>query len=119
MQQLLFLETVLKLSGAVVLLFLPLTACSVLGLPKPQSGLWPRLLGSVLAGIAGATYIEGSSSEHGLGIAGCAVINIVAVAVILTLLVLGAVGKTRRARWSLGLLAVLLSVLSLLELAQV
>lgn len=117
-QQLLFIETVLKLSGGVVLLLLPLTACHLLGLPKPQSGIWPRLLGSVLVGLAAATYLEGATTIHALGIAGCAVINIVAVAVIVTLLILGGAGKSRRARLVLGLLAVVLTLLSLLEIAQ-
>ena len=119
MQQLLYIETILKLSGGLVLLLLPLTACSVLGLPKPQSGLWPRLLGSVLVGLAGATYIEGATSARGLGMAGCVVINMVAVAAILTLLVLGAAGQSRRGRAILALLAAALVVLSFLELGQI
>jgi len=118
-QQLLYIETVLKLSGGLVLLLLPLTVCSVFGLPKPQSGLWPRLLGAVLIGIAGATYIEGATTVRGLGMAGCVVINMVAVAVILTLLILGAAGTTQRARWILALLALALSGLSFLELGQI
>ncbi|MCH9808044.1 MAG: hypothetical protein K0U74_09945 [Alphaproteobacteria bacterium] len=114
-----FLETVLKLGGGGVLLLLPLSACHILGLPKPQSGFWPRLLGSVLVGIGGATYIEGATPTHGLGMAGCALINIVAVAVIVSMLILGGIGKTRRARWVFSLLAVLLGVLGLAELTQI
>ncbi len=119
MQQLLYIETILKFSGGLVLLLLPLTACSVFGLPKPQSGLWPRLLGTVLIGIAGATYIEGATGTHGLGMAGCLVINMVAVASILTLLTFGAAGKSRRARGILALLALALLLLSFLELGQI
>ncbi|MBU1211501.1 MAG: hypothetical protein KJ587_09540 [Alphaproteobacteria bacterium] len=119
MQQLLYIETILKLSGGLVLLLLPLTACSIFGLPKPQTGLWPRLLGAVLIGIAGATYVEGATTVHGLGMAGCVVINMVAVAVILTLLILGAAGSAHRGRWILALLALGLSGLSFLELGQI
>lgn len=119
MQQLLYIETILKLSGGLVLVLVPLTACSVFGLPKPQSGLWPRLLGSVLVGIAGATYIEGATSVDGLGMAGCLIINVVAAATILTLLTFGAAGTSRRARGVLALLAVLLLLLSFLELGQI
>ena len=118
MQQLLFIETVLKLSGGLVLLLIPLTACRIFGLPKPQTGLWPRLLGAVLVGLAGATYIEGASGKHGLGMAGACIINAVAAFVILTLLALDAAGNTQRGRLILALLAVALLVLCLLELAQ-
>ncbi len=119
MQQLLYLETILKLSGGAVLLLVPLTACRLFGLPKPPSGLWPRLLGSVLVGLAGATYLEGATDVRGLGMAGLAIINFVAVVAILTLLALGAAGTTRRAKSTLALLALVLLVLGLLELAQV
>lgn len=118
MQQLLFIETVLKLSGGLVLLLLPLTGCRVFGLPKPQTGLWPRLLGAVLVGFAGATYIEGATGEHGLGMAGCSIINAVAAAVILILLALDAAGNTQRGRLILALLALALLALCLLEIAQ-
>ncbi len=118
MQQLLYIETVLKLSAGLVLVLLPLMACRVLGLPRPQSGLWPRLLGAVLIGLAGATYIEGSTNLHGLGMAGCAIINLVSVVVVLTLMALGGVGNTRRSKFSMALLALALMVLGILELAQ-
>jgi hypothetical protein len=117
-QQLLFIETVLKLSGGLVLLLLPLTACGVFGLPKPQTGLWPRLLGAVLIGLAGATYVEGATGQHGLGMAGCCIINVVAALVILTLLALDAAGNTQRGKLILALLAVALLMLCVLELAQ-
>lgn len=119
MQQLLFIETILKLTGGLILLLVPLTACSVFGLPKPQSGLWPRLLGAVLVGLAGATYVEGGTDVDGLGMAGCVVINMVAVAAILTLLTLGAAGNSRRGRGILALLSLALFFLSLLELGQI
>ncbi len=118
MQQLLFIETVLKLAGGLVLLLLPLTACSVFGLPKPQSGLWPRLLGAVLVGLAGATYIEGATEAHGLGMAGSGIINAVAATAILAMLALGAAGTSRRGRFILALLALALLFLCLLEIAQ-
>lgn len=119
MQQLLFVETVLKLTGGVLLLLLPLTLCRIFGLPKPQSGLWPRLLGAVLVGLAGATYVEGATQLNGLGMAGLVIVNMVAVAVILTLLALGGAGATQRSRFTFAGLALILLVLGLLELSQV
>lgn len=118
-QQLLYIETVLKLSGGLVLVLLPLMACRVLGLPRPQSGLWPRLLGAVLIGLAGATYLEGSTELRGLGMAGCAIINLVSVIVILTLMALGGAGSTRRSKASMALLSFVLMLLGILEVAQV
>lgn len=119
MQQLLYIETILKLSGGLVLLIMPLMACSLFGLPKPQSGLWPRLLGAVLVGIAGATYVEGATPTHGIGMAGLVIINMVAFAVIITVLILGAAGTSRRSRGVLALLALALLGLSFLELGQI
>jgi len=106
----------LKLSGGLVLLFAPLTAAHVFGLPKPQTGLWPRLLGAVLMGLAGATYLE-AVKHDGLSMAGCVVINLLASAVIISLLALGAAAPSRRGRAVLGLLAVLLAGLALFEIA--
>ncbi|MEQ8822808.1 MAG: ABC transporter permease [Filomicrobium sp.] len=119
MQQLLYIETVLKLTGGLVLVFMPLMACRVLGLPRPKSGLWPRLLGAVLLGLAGATYIEGGTELRGLGMAGCAIINLVSVIVILSLIALDGAGVTRRAKASMALLSVTLMVLGILEIAQI
>ncbi len=120
MQQLLWVETLLKGSGGLVLLLLPLTAAHLLGLSKPPSGLWPRLLGSVLLGLAAATYIEGATgASRGLGIAGCAAINLIAAGAILSMLVLGGAASTVRGRAILALLAGLLVLLSLFEIANV
>ncbi|MEO1207154.1 MAG: ABC transporter permease [Pseudomonadota bacterium] len=120
MQQLLFLEMVLKLSAGCVLVLLPLTASRVLGLPKPERGVWHRLLGSVLIGLAGAIYLEGRlPGSSGLGLAGLVVINLSAVAVVFSSLVLNLGASTGRGRSILALTAVLLLVLSILEIAHV
>jgi len=40
-----------------------------LGLPRTETGFWPRLLGALLIGLAGATFLEGSSpGSRGLGL---------------------------------------------------
>ncbi|MDX2258165.1 MAG: ABC transporter permease [Hyphomicrobiaceae bacterium] len=118
MHQLLWFETLLKGAGGAVLLLLPLTAAQVLGLPKPRSGLWPRLLGAVLLGLAAATYMEGAAQgSRGLGLAGAIAINLVAAAVITTLLVLEGAAETVRGRLILAILAGLLVLLALVEIA--
>ncbi|MEL7048127.1 MAG: ABC transporter permease [Pseudomonadota bacterium] len=120
MQQLLFAEMVLKLTSGLILIFLPLTTSRVLGLPKPERGLWHRLLGSVLIGLAGAVYLEGRlPGSSGLGLAGLVVINLAAFAVLLSSLILNLGAPTARGRTILALTAVLLLGISLIEIAYV
>jgi hypothetical protein len=75
-QQLLWLETLLKFVPGLLLALAPLTTLRVLGLPRPETGFWPRLCGALLIGIAGALFLEGTSRGHGLSLAGCIVINL-------------------------------------------
>lgn len=111
---------VLKLAAGCVLVLLPLTTSRVLGLPKPERGLWHRLLGAVLLGIAGAIYLEGRLPQSsGLGLAGLVVINLAAVAILFSSLVLNLGASTGRGRTILALTALLLLGLSLLEIAHV
>ena len=88
MQQLLWLETLLKLVPGILLALAPLTTLRLLGLPRPDTGFWPRLCGAMLVGLAGALFLEGTSRGHGLGLAGTIVINLCGGAVLATLLVL-------------------------------
>ncbi len=118
LQQLLWIETLLKLAGGLSLLLAPTTVIRVLGLPASGAVLWPRLLGAVLVGLAGATYIEGAwPSSRGLGLAGCIVINLVAAASIATVATLGGGADTRRGRAALWLLVTILTLLVLFEIA--
>lgn len=116
--QLLWLETLLRLSAGVVLLITPQTAARVLGLPLPQALLWPRLLGALLVGMAAATSLEGSvSGSRGLGLGGLVVINLITAAVLVTLLVLQRGSQTRRGRIFLWIVAVALASLGVIEIA--
>lgn len=120
MQQLLYLEFLLKLTGGAVLLLLPHTTARALGLPKPQHGLWQRLLGALLAGLAGAIYLEGRlPGSSGLGLAGLVVINLFGAAALLSSLILGLGAQTARGRFILGLMSLLLFILALVEIAYV
>jgi hypothetical protein len=111
--QLLWLETLLKLAGGTALVLFPLTSIKVLGLPAAASSFWPRLLGAVLIGLAGATFIEGAwEGSRGLGLAGLIVINVVLAALF------GGGAQTRRGAFALGALVVLLFVLALVEIAH-
>jgi len=116
--QLLWLETLVRLSAGLVLLIMPLTAARVLGLPLPQAVLWPRLLGALLVGMAAATLLEGSVADaRGLGLGGLVLINLITAAVIITLLVLERGSQTKRGKLFLWTLAIMLFGLGLIEIA--
>lgn len=120
MQQLLWLETILKLAGGFVLLAAPLAAIKVLGLPQSASGFWPRLLGAVLIGLGAAIFMEGAwEGSRGLGLAGLIVINVLSAALIAAVALLGGGAATRRGTITLWSLVVLLLVLVLFEIAHV
>ncbi|MCC7252163.1 ABC transporter permease [Hyphomicrobium sp.] len=119
MQQLLWLETLLKLAGGAALVLAPLATIKILGLPASASGFWPRLLGAVLIGIAGATFIEGAwEGSRGLGIAGLIMINLLSAAVVALVALFGVGAQTRRGAAALWVLVVLLLVLVLVEIAH-
>ena len=115
-QQLLWIETLLKFSGGLVLLLVPLTAARVLGLPKPASALWPRLLGAVLIGLAAATFLEGQGgAPRGIGLGALFAINLSASIPLLILLGTGRAASTRRGRLTLWTLLVALLTLASIE----
>ncbi|MBN9354656.1 MAG: ABC transporter permease [Hyphomicrobium denitrificans] len=118
MQQLLWLETLLKLAGGGLLLIAPLTTIKVLGLPQAASAFWPRVLGAMLVGIGAAAFIEGAwDGSRGLGLAGLIVINLIGATVIAVTALFGSAG-TRRGSFTLWALVVLLLVLVLFEIAH-
>ena len=115
-QQLLWIETLLKLTGGLVLALMPRLSARLFGLPVGEMVLWPRLLGAVLIGLAAATYIEGSMpGSRGLGLAGLTAINGVAGLILLGLLLAGGGATTIRGRFALWILTVLLFLLAVIE----
>lgn len=120
MQQLLWIETLLKLSGGIVLLAMPRLAIRLLGLPSGDSSFWPRLLGGVLIGLAGALYLEGATTgSKGLGMGGAVLINLAAAGAVAGHVALNRATGTARGRLVLWLLVALLFLLSLIEIAHV
>ncbi len=116
--QLLWLEVVLKLSAGVVLLVAPAATAAVLGLPRPGSGFWPRLLGAVLVGLAAASALYGFLLPgRGLSLAGSLAVNLASAALLFATLMLGP-PPSRRGRAVLWLLTGLLLLLSLFEIAH-
>lgn len=118
-QQLLWIETLLKLSAGLLLALVPRSTLGVLGLPRTETGFWPRLLGALLIGLAGATFLEGRSpGSHGLGLAGCVIVNFSGVSMMATLLVLDAGPASTRGRAMMWTLVILLILLCVLEIAN-
>lgn len=118
MQQLLWIETVLKLAGGLVLLVAPRVAIAMLGLPPGAGAFWPRLLGGVLVGIAAALYIEGAlPGSKGLGLAGVVMINLAAATIAAGQLATRKASPSARGTIVLWLLVALLFLLSLVEIA--
>jgi hypothetical protein len=117
-QQLLSIEILLKLAGGLFLMLAPLSTIKLLGLPRTESGFWPRLLGAVLIGLAGALYVEGRTpGSQGLGLAGCVIVNFSAVSILAGSLALDAGPPSARGRAVVWALVVLLVCLSVLEIA--
>ena len=117
MQQLLWIETLLKLVPGLLLALAPLTTLRILGLPRPDTGFWPRLTGALLVGIAGALFIEGTHSGHGLGLAGAIIINLSGATVLATLLALDRGPASTRGRAVVWALTCTLVILSVFEIA--
>lgn len=120
LHQLLWLEVLLKFSAGIVLLLFPISAARLLGLPHANIGFWPRLMGTLLIGIAGAIYLEGSQltqfKHGGLSVGGIAVINMAAILGLIGLIIMRLV-RTTRGILALWGLVVLLFLLVLFEIA--
>lgn len=119
MQQLIWLETLLKLIGGGLLLLLPLTTIRALGLPRSDSGFWPRLLGAVLIGLAGAFYLEDRfPGSKGLALGGAIIVNMAVATALIIMLALGGGAPKPRGRLALWLLVIVLVGLGLIEIAH-
>jgi hypothetical protein len=120
MQQLLFLEAVVKAAIGLILMIAPGAAFKVAGLPPVPTGFWPRVLGATLFGIAGANLIEGTLlGSRGLGLAGSLAINFAIAAMLTIQLALNAAATTVRGKLLLWVLVAILYVLILVEIAHV
>ena len=117
-EQLLWIEFVVKLASGAVLALAPKLLARITGLPPAESPFWPRLLGGILIGIAVAALVEVRfKSSIGLGLAGAVSVNVAAAATIGSLLILGQGGSSRRGRFALWLAAAGLLILALVEIA--
>ncbi len=120
MLQLLWFETILKAAFGLPLLLLPLTVIRILGLPRPDSGFWPRFVGAVCCGISIGVFvsIRFPQAHGGIGPAGLIPINLAAAAALIASLIMGSAAPTRRGRIAVLVCAVTLLSLGFLEIAH-
>jgi hypothetical protein len=120
-QQILWVEVVLKAASGLALIILPLTAIRVFGMQKPETGFWPRLLGAVVLGIAAAVFVtlQFPDARGGLGPAGLIPINLAGAAAMIAPLIMGTAAPTRRGRFFIVVNAVALTSLAFLEIAHI
>jgi hypothetical protein len=120
-QQLLWFEVVLKSVAGLVLVLLPLTALRFVGMQRPETGFWPRLLGGIVLGIAAGVFItlRFPEARGGIGPAGLVAVNLAGAAMLIAPLIMGTAAPTRRGRAVIVLGAVTLLALAFLEIAHV
>jgi hypothetical protein len=117
-QQLLWIETLIKLAAGLTLIIVPRGTARLLGLPPADERFWPRLLGAVLIGIAAGALIEARlGSGRGISLGGCIAINLAGAAMLGGLLIPSRTGLTVRGRWFLWALCGVLVLLALIEIA--
>ncbi len=121
--QLLWLETLLKGGIGLVMLFVPITAAKVAGLPHGNTAFWPRLFGAALLGIAAAFAVEGYTqlnpkvTASGLGLGGAIMINFITVLSLIGTIIFKGV-TTRRGLLLIWSLSLMLTFLMLFEIAN-
>lgn len=113
---LLWIEVSLKAAAGATLVLLPLTAISIVGMERPATGFWPRLLGAVVLAIAAGVAIPliWPDATGGIGYAGLIPINLAGAAAMIAPLIMGSAAPTQRGR-----AFVLINALTLLALAFV
>ena len=121
--QLLWLETLFKGGIGLIMIFVPITAAKIAGLPHGNSAFWPRLFGAALLSIAAAFALEGYTqintkiTASGLGLGGAIIINLVTILSLLGTLIFKGV-SSRRGLLLIWVLTLLLAFLMLFEIAN-
>jgi hypothetical protein len=117
-QQLLWTEVLLKGGVGLILALIPGSAATMLGMPTAGSGFWPRIVGALLVGMAGALLLQGSFPNiRTIAPAGLIAINLAGAAMLVALLVLKRASQTRRGTVLLWVIAGGLALLSLVEIS--
>lgn len=121
MQQLLWFEVLLKAAAGLTLVLVPLTAIRMTGMQRPETGFWPRLLGAVVLGVAGAVFmtLHFPDAHGGLGPAGLIPINLAGAGAMIAPLIMGTAAPTRRGKIFILANAVVLLTLAFMEIAHI
>lgn len=121
MQQLLWIEVILKAAAGVTLIILPLSAIRLVGMQRPETGFWPRLLGAVVLGIAAGVFmtLQFPDAKGGIGPAGLISINLAGAGAMIAPLIMGTAAPTRRGKAFILANAVALLSLAFLEIAHI
>jgi len=118
LQKILFVELALKGGVGLCLFLFPITTARVFGIPHGQVGVWGRLVGALLIGIAAAVWVEHDvKNVSGLGLGGLIAVNVVGMVALIIIAILTSPG-TRRGASVIWLTILALFSLSILEIAQ-
>lgn len=120
MQQILWAEITIKAAIGIVLLLVPLSALALAGIQKPDTGLWPRLVGALTLAVAASIWIglQYPETRGSIGPAALVPINLFSAAVLIAALVLGSAAPTRRGKFIVIVGAIALVALAFLEIAH-
>lgn len=120
MQQILWVEIILKTVAGGLLFLAPLTTATLLGLERPNTGFWPRVLGAVSLGIAAGIWIglQVPTARGAIGPAGLIALNFATAAALIAPLILGTAAPSRRGKLVVVIAAILLLALAFLEIAH-
>lgn len=102
--QILWINTLAAVAAGLVLLVVPKSSASLLGLPRTEQSFYPRMLGLTLLAIAGAAATQGYG-RAGLGVDGMAAINLISGAGLVVIVLFGGLVLAKRGRWLLRGLA--------------
>ena len=120
MQQILWAEIFIKAIAGALLFLAPLTTSTLLGLERPSTGFWPRLLGAMTLGIAAGVWIglQFPAARGAIGPGGLIAINFATAAALIAPLILGTAAPSRRGKLVVVIVTVLLLALAFLEIAH-
>lgn len=117
MEQLLWLETLIKGATGTALLLSPKIIIRLFALPdSSSSSFWPRLTGALLVGLAAVIFMSGAKLiDDGVGLAGLAILNFCAATILVSAYWSPKPGAQRRGKSLLGFLALALYLLAIAE----
>ena len=119
MQQMLWIETILKVTAGTALFLLPGLVAKGFGLPVVQNAFWPRIAGGLLLAIGAGVYLQGAAPKvGGIGLGGLVAINLAGAAALLSLIMLKRGADTARGTITLVAMLVTLVALALIEIAM-